>query len=229
VDRKQLRALLEDGRDGDALRLLEGEPDKAALELLQSIREVKDPELRFFVAWAARSRFGPASADLLADIAKHDPHPDVRSEAMNALLEMSPERASEFWPRLRRQLRSKDEWDAELAGWKLLRLRDPLLSQEIAEILPRWPAKDYIHKSFRVLEWCIDGRVDEIVAHIRGHDHDHMMWLTSTGFYLDCDDIWSAVAWAAENAPDEQCRDDCAHALKLRQEKLQAARNAPHD
>jgi hypothetical protein len=91
-----------------------------------------------------------------------------------------------------------------------------MLKDELQQALSNWPARYYIHKSFRVLGWCIDGRTDTIVTHIRGHDHELMKWLSRAAIYVESSDLWAALEWAAENAPDEVCRWDCANALSFR-------------
>jgi hypothetical protein len=212
----RLVGLILDGNYEESMRLLRAETDQAALKLIEGVRKVRDPEVRLWICWAAPTRLGTAAAPLLRDMALHDRHSDVSDEARHALMEIEPESAAQFWPRLRRRLGSSSLWDAEHAGWQLFKLGDPLLKEEIAKVLPHWPPTDYIHKSFQVLDWCIDGRVDQIEAHIRNHDHELMRWLSRSAVYLASGELWSAVEWAAESAPDERCRRDCAKALEHR-------------
>lgn len=216
MDHRQLVSLIRDANYKETMRLLRAEPDEVALKLIEGVRKVRDPEVRLWICWAAPTRLGVAAAELLRDMALHDRHPDVSDEARHALLDIEPQRVAEFWPRLRRTLKSDSLSDAEMAGWQLFKLGDPLLKEEIAQALPHWPSTDYIHKSFKVLLWCIDGQVDELKSRIRGHDHELMMWVARSAIYLTSHKLWSAVEWAAKNAPDERCRGDCSKVLRHR-------------
>ena len=214
--KRQLFALLDRDQATDARELLERLPDGVAKACLEAVGRSPDPETRFFAAPAARQRLGAAAVDLIADIAKHDRHEDVRYEAMWELVKIAPGRAREFWAPLRKRLKSGALYDAELAGWGLLRLHDPMLGDLMERASGRFPPHYYIHKSFAILRLCIDGRVPELISRVTGHDHDHMTWLGQAATFVQDVQLWDAVESLATNAPDEECRRICASALRFR-------------
>lgn len=215
MDLREIESLLLDNRDHEALQILQAMPDAVALEVMESLR-AKDVEVRLSLPPLARARLGVGAATFLEAMALRDRHIDVRDAALDLLIEIAPDRAPRFWSSLRRRLQKGELDDADLAGWRLFELNDPLLGQELTEALQRWPDWYYIHKSFRVLSWCIEGATAEIEAHIREHDHDLMSWLVRAAWRMDRDDLWNAVAWVAVEAPDPQCRRYCVSALSKR-------------
>jgi hypothetical protein len=192
------------------------EPDEEARESLELMSRMPKPEIRLWVCWAGPQRFGPAIAPLLREMALHDQHVDVRAEALATYLELEPSGGAQFWTRVRRDLRSDQLSTAEAAAWQLLKLRDPLLKEEMTQAVKRWPPTDYIHKSFDVLALCFDRDVARIIGRIRSHDHDHMKWLNRAAIYLNEPDLWEAVEEGSRKLPDERCRRDCEVVLRYR-------------
>jgi hypothetical protein len=206
--------------DMDALAWLAREPDDSALAIANSLSHSSDPDVRKWIASNASIRLGPRVADMLERMASTDASEDVADRAVDRLVEVAPERCQAFWSTFRTRLRSRDEVDVELAAWKLLAMRDPQLGEELAEVLATWPESEYIRQSFQVVEWCLAGDREEIVKRVRMQDLALLPWLVKAAFFLDDEDIWEAIAQAAERGSDHRVQRHYARALRERYSSL---------
>jgi hypothetical protein len=202
--------------DMDALAWLAQEPEDSALAVVNALSHSTDPEVRKWIASNASGRLGAQVADMLERLASTDPRPEVADRALDRLVEVAPERGQPFWPVVRARLHSSNQVDVELAGWKLLAMRDPILGDEIEAVLTAWPDTEYIHQSFAVLTWCLAGDRDEIVARIRVEDLALLPWLIRAAFHLDDEVIWDTIAQAAEHGTDHRAKRYFARALRER-------------
>jgi hypothetical protein len=200
----------------EAIAWLAEEPDDSAIAVVNQLSHSSDPDVRKWIVTNASARLGPSIADLLERVALGDEREDVADAAIDRLVEVAPERAQAFWPSLRARLRSDDQMDVEVAAWKLLAARDPLLSSEIAEVTSTWQTSEYIMDSFRVLNWCLERDRDEIAALIRAQDVTLLPWLIKAAFYLDDGEVWDAIAYTADRGTDHRAKRQYARALRFR-------------
>lgn len=202
--------------DMEALAWLAEEPDDSGLTVVNALSHSTDPGVRKWIASNSSGRFGDRVADMLERLASSDPDPDVADRALDRLVEVAPERGEPFWPAIRLRLKAANQVDVELAAWKLLIMRDPLLREEIEAVLSDWPDTEYLQQSFQVLTWCLDRDSTEIMARIRAEDLARLPWLIRAAFYLDDERIWDAIAQAAEHGTDHRAKRYYARALRER-------------
>jgi hypothetical protein len=202
--------------DMESLAWLAQEPDESALNIVNALSHSTDPEVRKWIVSNASGRLGVQVAPMLERVASSDERPDVADRALDRLVEVAPERGKAFWPGVRARLQSQDRADVDLAAWKLLEMRDPLLAEEMDAVLTAWPDTEFIHQSFTVLRWCFDRDRDEILARIRVQDLALLPWLIRGAFYLDDEQVWDAIAHVAEKGTDHRAKRYCARALRER-------------
>ncbi len=202
--------------DLEAIAWLAEEPEESARPVVLQLSHSSDPEVRKWVVTNATARLGPPIVEMLVRVASSDDREDVVDAAIDRLVEIAPDRAEAFWPSLRARLHSDDQMDVEVAAWKLLAAHDPDLRQELAAVAPRWADSPYMLDSFRVLAWCILRDRDEIAALIKSQDLNLLPWLVKAAFYLDDEEVWDAIAFAAERGTDHRAKRQYARALRYR-------------
>jgi hypothetical protein len=202
--------------DMEALAWLAQEPDESVLTIVNALSHSSDSDVRKWIVSNASGRLGDRVAPMLERVASTDERPDVADRALDRLVEVAPERGKAFWPAVRARLSSENQVDVELAAWKLLAMRDPLLGDELDAVLTVWPDTEYIHQSFLVLQWCLDGDKDEILARIRVQDLALLPWLIRAAFYLDDEQVWDAIAHVAEHGTDHRAKRYASRALRER-------------
>ena len=200
----------------EAVAWLAKEPDESAAVVVNQLSRSSDPDVRKWIVTNASANLGPSIAAMLERVASSDEREDVAEAAIDRLVEIAPERAQAFWPSLRTRLRSTDQMDVEVAAWKLLAARDPLLPGEIAEVTPVWKDNAYVMDSFRVLGWCLDRDCGQIATRIKSQDLTLLPWLIKAAFYLDDGDVWDAIAYTADRGTNVRAQRQYARALRFR-------------
>jgi hypothetical protein len=184
--------------DMDALAWFSREPDDSAFAIANSLSHSSDPDVRKWIVSNASIRLGGRVADMLQRVASTDLSEDVADRAVDRLVEVAPERCHAFWPTFRDRLRSRDEVD----------------------VLASWPKSEYIQQSFQVVGWCLARDRDEIVARVKMQDLALLPWLVKAAFFLDDEDVWEAIAQAAEKGSDHRVKRHYARALRERYSSL---------
>jgi hypothetical protein len=207
--------LLRGGRDAEGRVWLADQPDDAALTIAGALSRSSDVGVRLWIAASAGPRLGQASMPILERMAGVDSDERVRDVALDHLVDLAPEKASQFMPTIRRRLLSASDAEVEAAMWRLFDLRDPLLRDEMAAALEAHPGED-MRRSFEVLHWCVDGDRREIAARIDSQDRLRLPWLIKAAIRLDDDDIWNAVGRVASSGTDYRAKRHCSLALRQR-------------
>jgi hypothetical protein len=137
-----------------------------------------------------------------------------RSLALQVLMDIDPEAGRPLLGHLRKLVSSKDGDHATDAARALLEFGDVESLQAIRKLADRWEPGLYRRTRLEVWMLTLEGRGGEILARLRAHDHVCVPWLAyAAARMIRTAEARSALAWGAENLPDEQCRWACREEL----------------
>jgi HEAT repeat protein len=182
---------------------------------LERLARHSDPVIRAWVASASSAIGSEADRRSLLRTLARDRDADVRDVAVEEILRTGSESDTAFAvAQLVRQLGSSSFGSNRYALWTLARLRATSARDAIlefgADVRNPWKAK-----AASVAIALIDGRDTDVLRAIDEHDHDRMMWLATAAGIIGSQIALDALRSCSANAPDEQCRADCAGALAV--------------
>jgi hypothetical protein len=203
--------LIQDGSDIDVARLWSDvrQSSDDVRPLLEQLARHGDPVVRGWALSAIGETIGASGIDIIVAAAKRDRDSDVRAIAIDQMLELDLEAARNLAPMFRRGLRSRDIYEPVRAMWALAAIGDTGSIGAIRAFADSATTIGFHKKVAAVVCMFLEGRSAEILAEIRGHNHDLMPWLTRAARLLGTTDALSALANCAGSAFDEECRSYC--------------------
>jgi len=185
----------------------------APLAVLGDLASSNDANVRMWVVFALRDGAATGGAEILERLGR-DRDPDVRTEAITALVKLNPERARRQVPSLIKKLASTDYYEPISAMWALAELGATQAAPAIRTAGDRWDANDWHHKVAAIILALLEGRTDEILERIRAHDHVAMKWLARAAALAATSDAVDALRSAGQNPNlDEECLNYVRRAL----------------
>jgi HEAT repeat protein len=195
------------GTDDDAVDLVRRMRGLNYEPLLWELLRNKSATVRGWTLWAATELLGTRSVPFLRAGLK-DRDSDVRDDALARLVQLDPRQALYELPRLRKMLRSRDDYEVAAALWSLAELGDERSVPEIEGIV-RSPRVPWLEKPASVALLLIEGRTPEILEAIRGHDHRRMKELAHAAAILRTPDAIAALRQGSDADTDRECRGWC--------------------
>jgi len=182
---------------------LEAQPQAAAM-LLSELSGNVNPLVRQWAVWAAPRVLGVEAASILSKLAE-DVDFDVRTDAMHALVSIDPTWARSLIPKYLEALNSPDFLQAVEAIWRLVQFRAPAALPRLHQ-LANHADHPAVRNHARVGALVLEGKEDELIQAVRGHDHGLMsVWLKGLA-YLGTKNALDALADCSKNGPDESCQ-----------------------
>ena len=182
--------------------------------ILSELTRSSDWDVRGWVSWAAprmlQSRAEPLLRQLVDDV-----HPDVGTEAIDALLEPDERHVREFVPMFIDVARGEDPQTALWAIFRLTRYRIPdagPLFRELADSA-KMPA---VRNHAMVFLLVIEGREEALLAGLHTEDHSLMYVWTLGAIYLGTQRAVDELAALAQTDPHAECRGYAERALEVR-------------
>lgn len=187
-------------------------PDRG-LALLDALADHSAEDVRVWASSVAAKDLGRRGVPILLKLAKHK-RTLTRDAAMQDLEAVDPVLLKPFIPEMRRILRrSKGLHSAGGAAmWRLARIGDVESSATLRAFAANKDVRHYDHRMPMVLADYLDDP-NSVVRRIAGHDHDWMLWLAMAAEMLNLPGAEAALATAARESPDTDCRDACAKEL----------------
>jgi hypothetical protein len=214
---KDVASVVVDGSSEEVLALLsslQADPSTAR-RVLTDLSKDSRGEVRAWVPFAARKILGPEAVPYLLTLAK-DPDPDVSDVALEELRDLDPEAAKRVVKTIRKKLLATDPKESAFAVWTLVQLGDRD-SLDVIRRLSERAESPYLRRTAQIAALALEGRVDEILRRIRGHDHENMAALANAALLVGGPRGLETVKECAEDAPDPECRHYCQ--LQLDQSK----------
>jgi HEAT repeat protein len=137
----------------------------------------------------------------------------VRDDALAKLLDVAPEQAKDEVERIRRLLRSRDDFEVASALWTLAELRDEEALPAIDKIAnaPRVP---WLRKPASVSALLVRGQTDEVLEAIARHEHDRMKELAHAAAILGTAEAIEVLRRCSTASIDRECRGWCSWFLE---------------
>jgi hypothetical protein len=188
--------------------------DPVGVDLLKELSGHPDPVVRAWVVDRSAKSTDPASRSGLLRKLARDRDSDVADVAIENLIDLGDRGDRAFViAALVRNLRSASFGTNRFGLWSLARLRArealPAIDDFRADSRNAWK-----EKAGGVAAAVIEGRDTDILAVLRGHDHERMQWLAIAAGLIGTDDARDALRQCATGAPDDQCRADCSIQLR---------------
>lgn len=191
------------------LELMSSEPSagRASLELAASSLK---PEVRAWVVGVATRVLGKHGQRLLQRLAA-DSADVVAVDALMQLGSLAPNLLKPHRDRVLGMLASDDPWGPVRATWLLVHLADDP-RPEIREVLNR-PKYPFHAIDAEVALRYLDLGEEALWDQLRSHRHDWTPALTRAAYQIRSEPALVALQHCAAEAPDEECRAICRHAL----------------
>jgi len=178
--------------------------------LFEQLSRHPDPEVRDWVAFHSRRVGYSGAVELLARMTA-DRNATVQEVAIGELMELDMDAARRtVGPRIRRQLRSRDDDVRIVALWRLVRLGDrdsiPLIRRMREE-------RSLLADDTEFAELVLEGKGDEVLDVLRQHQHERTPSAARAAMAMRSDSALDALHTCADDAPDESCRRTCRLAL----------------
>ena len=203
----RLQGLIEELREQDAAEIS---------RILNELTRDSDWGVRGWVSWAAPRMLHSRAEPLLRQLVK-DAHPDVRTEAIDALLDLDERHLREFVPRFIAFSRGDDLQTALWAIYRLTRYRIPdaaPIFRDLA-VAAKMPA---IRNHAMVFLLVLEGREADLLAGLHGNDHSLMPIWTKGAIYLGTQGVLDELAAIARTDTHAECRGYAERALEARLE-----------
>lgn len=185
----------------------------APLAVLDELAQSKEVDARMWVVFTLDDGVVAGGEDILGRLAR-DRDPDVRTEAISALVKVNPERARRLVPDLVKRLASTDYYEPISAMWALAELRATEAAPDVRAAADRWAPSDWHNKEATVILAYLEGRTEQILERIRSHDHVAMPWLTRAAALASTPGATDTLRWAERNEElDEECRNHAREEL----------------
>jgi hypothetical protein len=128
--------------------------------------------------------------------------------ALEELRDLDPEAAKRVVKTIRKKLLATDPKESAFAVWTLVQLGDRD-SLDVIRRLSERAESPYLRRTAQIAALALEGRVDEILRRIRGHDHENMAALANAALLVGGPRGLETVKECAEDAPDPECRHYC--------------------
>jgi hypothetical protein len=191
------------------LKTLERDPARAQ-QVLEELARDRRFFVRQWVALEAASVLRERAVPLLLRLAR-DRHEDVRMDAVNELVALDREAASQLAPALRRRLRSRDIYEPIVAMRALMLLGSV---EDAAEMRRAAAESEYPFHCLAAEAYALalEGADRELARRIEAHEHDAMPWLLVAARHRGTAPVLRALTDCAET-PCEECRTACSETL----------------
>jgi HEAT repeat protein len=163
-----------------------------------------EPAVRDWAIWASLAAIGSPAIPLLEKLAL-DADPDVRSEAMRALVKIDRAWARKLIPRYLHQLESHDFVEARDAIWRLTQWRDEA-ARPIIENLAISAAHPVVRANAGVAVLVYAADEDALINGLEASDDDHTNMWTLGLAYLGTQRAITTLQQLAERGTSEHRR-----------------------
>ena len=194
-DRERLRQLIAEIEQSDRA---------SVAALLAGLIRNPDRDVRGWLPWAAPRFLGAEAVPLLVPLAD-DRDADVRTEAMDALVELDLAYLVEFVPRYV-DLAKGD--DSSLAMYGILRLTRYRVPEAVAlfDDLALNAGHPSTRNHARIMALVLKGQEDEILAGLQGENHELMPIWIKAALYLGSGRVLAAIEEVARSDAHDRCR-----------------------
>jgi hypothetical protein len=201
--------------DRTRLRLLIAEleqSDRASVAgVLAGLIGHQDREVRGWLAWAAPKFLGAEAVPLLVPLAD-DRDADVRTEAMDALVELDLAYLVEFVPRYVELAKGDDSALAMYGILRLTRLRVPE-AVDLFNDLALNAGYPSTRNHARIMALVLKGREDDILAGLEDENHELMPIWIKAALYVGSGRTLTALEEIARSDVHDRCRRSASDAL----------------
>lgn len=190
-------------RLSDLIRDIRANPEEG-LRLVTALAQHRDATVRDWAIWASLTAIGSAATSLLEKLTL-DSDPDVRSEALRALVKIDKAWARKLVPRYLHQLESSDFVEARDAIWRLTQWRDET-ARPIIQTLATSAAHPVVRANAGVAALVYAADEDALIRGLEASDDDHTNMWTLGLAYLGTQKAIATLKELAERGSSEHRR-----------------------